>query len=91
MARNLKQYSKKYDEEDEALLQQADADVLQERQRLLDEWSSWYSSKEQYARDLQDFKKKMYGDKFAEKPFSMESVTVEMVMEVKEEPYQTSS
>ncbi len=29
IARNLKTYSKKYDEEDEALLMQADADVLQ--------------------------------------------------------------
>jgi translation initiation factor 3 subunit B len=44
--KNLKSYSKRYDEEDEALLQQADQDVLLERKQLLTDWEGWYESKQ---------------------------------------------
>mmetsp|Transcript_40368 Transcript_40368/g.89637 ORF Transcript_40368/g.89637 Transcript_40368/m.89637 type:complete len:721 (+) Transcript_40368:71-2233(+) len=85
--KNLKQYSKRYDEEDEALLMQADADVLQERQKLHDEWSRWVESKREFVALADGFRKKMYGDRWEEKEFTMQRATVEQVLESKEEPY----
>jgi translation initiation factor 3 subunit B len=48
IVKNLKQYSKRYDEEDEALLASADAELLAERSRLAAEWRDWLNSKKEY-------------------------------------------
>lgn len=40
--------SRRYDEEDEALLLQADADVLQERQKQQEEWDSAAAARQPY-------------------------------------------
>ena len=66
---------------------QADADVLQERQRMTDEWRHFLERRKDYIQLLHDFKASMYGERFAEKPFTIETVTVEQVVDVKEEPY----
>eukprot|EP00798_Chlamydomonas_sp_ICE-L_P008193 gene8193-1455_t len=87
IAKNLKQYSKRYDEEDEALLMQADADVLKERATAMQEWEAWKLSKQEAVAIIQGFRKQMFGAKAAEKDFKMECVVVEQVVEVKEEPY----
>ncbi|KAF5831983.1 eukaryotic initiation factor [Dunaliella salina] len=84
--KNLKQYSKRYDEEDEALLMQADADVLQERQRMADEWKAFCDKRAEYVALLDGFKRSMYGPRYEEKPFSIETVTVEQIIDQKEEP-----
>lgn len=87
IVKNLKAYSKKYDEEDEQLLLQADADVLQERQRMLDEWTSYTTRRAEYVQLVDGFRRTMYGERFAEGAFKMETTTVEQVVDIKEEPY----
>jgi translation initiation factor 3 subunit B len=91
VVRNLKAFSKRYDEEDEALLQQADADVLQERARLLDEWKAWVEASRPYVAERAAYRLKKYGPKEAEPEFTMQKVSVEHTISVAEEPYQTSS
>jgi len=49
----------RYDEEDEALLMQADADVLQDRQKLADEWQSFCQRRAEYVALLDGFKASM--------------------------------
>lgn len=66
---------------------QADADVLQERQRMADEWSAYVARRAEFTALLQGFRQQMYGDRFAEGEFKIETVTVEQVVENKEEPY----
>ena len=88
---NLKTYSKRYDEEDEALLQQADADVLQERARLADEWKAWAAAAAAYVQQREAFRLKMYGPKAAEGEYTMQKVTVEHTVDVKEEIYAAAS
>lgn len=90
IVKRLKEYSKRYEEEDEALLMQADADVVRERQRFVSEWNSYVASRKAAAEKAAQYKKQVYGDKYAEQPFTMESVTVEQVLDVKEEPYNTN-
>lgn len=85
--KKLKEYSKRYEEEDEALLMQADADVVRERQRATSEWHAYVASRKQYAEELAAFRKQMWGDKVLEQPFVMETKVEEQVLDVKEEPY----
>jgi len=87
IVKNLKTYSKKYDEEDEALLMQADADVLQERQKMMDEWNAWVARNEEYVEKMREFFKEKYGELAEEPEYTMETVTVEQVLDVREEPY----
>ena len=87
LAKSLRSYSKRYDEEDEQLLMQADADVLQERQRLADEWTAWQESRRELAARLAAFVKETCGAAADELPYVMEAVTVEQVLDVREEPY----
>lgn len=66
---------------------QADADVLQERQKALDDWKAYCDTRRNYAALQLDFKRELYGSRFAEKEFSIQKVMVEQVLDVKEEPY----
>lgn len=52
-------YLCRYDEEDEALLMQADADVLQDRQRMADDWKSFAEKRKEYVALLDGFKTSM--------------------------------
>uniref|UniRef100_A0A7R9YYS4 Eukaryotic translation initiation factor 3 subunit B n=1 Tax=Chlamydomonas euryale TaxID=1486919 RepID=A0A7R9YYS4_9CHLO len=85
--KNLKSYSKRYDEEDENLLRIDDDAVLAERKSLLDEWQQFKAKKKDYVAMLEDFRKQMYGSKWDEKESRLEKVSVEQVIESKEEPY----
>ncbi|KAJ9529622.1 hypothetical protein QJQ45_014394 [Haematococcus lacustris] len=77
---------RRYDEEDEALLLQADADVLQERQKSMDEWKAYMARRSEHIKLLDGFKREMYGPRYDEKPYTLETVTMEQVIETKEEP-----
>ena len=77
----------RYDEEDEALLQQADADVLSERRSAMDEWASFRASKQEFVALSQGFKAQMFGPRWAEKESLMVKQVVEQVVESKEELY----
>lgn len=87
IVKNLKTYSRRYEEEDEALILQADADVLTERQRMLDDWLAWLASKRGYIAQLEEFRRTMLGERYEEAEFTMESVTVEQTIDNKEEVY----
>lgn len=89
VAKNLKSYSKRYEEEDDRLIEQADADVLSERKAQLDEFQRFRESKREFVAMLEGFKKQMFGAKWDEKASKMEKVVVEQVVESKEEPYTT--
>ena len=43
----------RYEEEDEAILQQADADVLSERKSAMDEWQAFRDSKREFVALMQ--------------------------------------
>ena len=66
---------------------QADADVLEERKRLADEWAAWLASRAELAERIAAFTKEMCGAAAEEQPYTMETVTVEQVLDVREEPY----
>jgi translation initiation factor 3 subunit B len=87
LQRNLKAYSKRYDEEDEALLMQADADVLRERERLAAEWREWRESRESYAEAAAAFKREACGALADEPEYVVRAVAVEQILDVREEPY----
>lgn len=91
IARNLRAYGKRYEEEDEALLMQADADVLRERERLREEWASWAAARNDYRDAEKQHLVESYGaERAAEREFDMETVTVEQVLDVKEERYEVA-
>ncbi|KAF8067212.1 R1 [Scenedesmus sp. PABB004] len=75
--KNLKEYSRRYDEEDEALLLQADADVLQERAKQQEEWDASVAARAAYVQSLRAFYEATYGPRAAEKEFVMTTATVE--------------
>lgn len=63
--------------------------MLQERQRALDEWKAYAEDHRNYAALQLDFKRELYGPRFAEKEFTIQKVVAEQIIEVKEEPYNT--
>jgi len=88
IAKNLKQYSKRYDEEDEALLAAADSEFVQERERLIAEWRDWRAAKAAWVKEQQEGKKALLGGRWKEPTdeFIIEQVEVSAVVDVKEEP-----
>lgn len=68
---------------------QADADVLQERQKQQEEWDAAAAARAEYIDKIRAFYESTYGEKAREKEYVMETVTVEQVIDVKEEPYQS--
>eukprot|EP00877_Chromochloris_zofingiensis_P000044 jgi/Chrzof1/1003/Cz01g36140.t1 len=87
IVKNLKVYGKRYEEEDEAITMQADADVLQERQKMLDEWNAWLESRIEYVEQLKQFIREQYDTAADEEEYTMETVTVEQILDSREEPY----
>jgi len=85
--KNLKSYSKRYDEEDEALLMQADADVLQERKKMADEWRAYIESRAEYVQERAAFRKALCGALAEEPEFTVKTVSVEQILDVREEPF----
>lgn len=83
--KNLKSYTKRYEEEDETLVEQADADVLSERKTWMDEWIQFRDSKKEFVTKLEAFRKQMYGPKWDVKSSRMDKISVEQVLETKEE------
>ncbi len=61
----------------------------QERQKVTDEWNAWVEAKKAYAAKVAAYVREAYGlDEGREEPeYVMESVTVEQVLDVREEPY----
>lgn len=81
---------RRYDEEDEQLLLQADADVLQDRQKQQEEWEAAAAERAEYIAQARSFYESVYGDRAKEREFTMTTVTVEQVLDIREEPYNAS-
>ena len=86
--KNLKKYSKKYEEEDEAVLAAADAGFHAERERLLAEWRDWRATKEAWVEEQRRCEREMLGDRWRDptEEFIVEEVEVSAVVDLKEEP-----
>lgn len=82
---------RRYDEEDEQLLLQADADVLQERQKQQEDWDAAAAARADYVAAARSFYETMFGERAKEREFTMTTVTVEQVLDIKEEPYNTGN
>lgn len=86
IVKNLRKYSKRYEEEDEALLAQADTEFVGERERQLTEWRSWLASKQAYAQEREQFARAQLGERAAAHDrFTVKAVEVSVVLDVKEE------
>lgn len=83
--KNLKHYSKKYDEEDEALLNAADEEFLAARGKEMHEWQEWRASKDSWVAEQQEAKKKLLGDRWCDNDFRLEKVDVTVILDTKEE------
>ena len=86
VAKNLRHYSKKYDEEDEALLNAADEEFLAAREGVMREWRDWRAAREGWAAEQEAFRRAALGDRWREGDYRLEKVDVTVVLEVKEEP-----
>ena len=82
---------RRYDEEDEQLLLQADADVLQERQKQQEDWDAAAAARAEYVAQVRSFYESQFGDRAKEREYSMTTVTVEQVLDVREELYNTDN
>ena len=84
--RNLKKYARKYEEEDAALLHEADAEIVAERRAAMEAWRSWRASREEYARWLAGERVRVLGEERAkEKEFEIATVEVEEAVDSREE------
>lgn len=88
IAKGLKKYSKRYDEEDEAMLMQADTEFLAEREKLMADWRAWHESRKAWAEQQRQFFIKSMGDRYQpeESEYVVEEVEVTETVDVKEEP-----
>ncbi|KAK9836110.1 hypothetical protein WJX81_002073 [Elliptochloris bilobata] len=77
LIKRLKEFSKRYDEEDNALLDELDTGIMAERQRLMDEWEEWYKGKAEWLAWAAEGASKVLGARAAELPFTVEDVEVE--------------
>ena len=70
---------------------QADADVLQERQKQQDDWQAAVAARAEYCAKVRAFYEATYGEKAKEREFTMTTATVEQILDVREEPYNANA
>ena len=85
--KNLKKYSKRYDEEDEALLMEADQEVIDKRKALMNEWNEWMESKKRWLEEIEPVRKQIMGANYELGEYTVNLVEQEVVLDVKEEKY----
>jgi translation initiation factor 3 subunit B len=83
--KNLKQHSKRFEEEDAALLAEADTAIVAERQAVLAGWREWVAGSRAYAEELAAQRAAILGDRASEGAYRTEEVEVEEVVGVSEE------
>ena len=88
VAKNLKQYSKRYEEEDGALLAAADSEFLAERERIMNAWREWRAAKDSWVEGQNKGIAELFGARWKdpETEYHVEKVEVTAVVDVKEEP-----
>lgn len=85
--RNLKRYSKRYDEEDERLLLSADAEFLAEREREMNNWREWLESRKEWIeQERKDVEALLGPEKLARmNDYEVVKAEVSVVVDTKEE------
>jgi len=83
--KNLKQHAKKFEEEDAALLAEADTAIVAERRAVLDAWAAWVGGARAYGAEVAAARAAALGDKASEGEFRTVEVEVEEVVSVVEE------
>ena len=85
--KNLKKYSKRYDEEDEALVMEADQEVIDKRRALMSEWNEWHESKKRWLEEIEPVRRQIMGPLYDLGEYTVNLVEQEITLDVKEEPY----
>mmetsp|Transcript_39693 Transcript_39693/g.112613 ORF Transcript_39693/g.112613 Transcript_39693/m.112613 type:complete len:705 (-) Transcript_39693:127-2241(-) len=85
--KNLKKYSKRYDEEDEALLMEADQEVIDKRRALMEEWKEWKESKKRWLEEIEPVRKQILGSNYELGEYTVNLVEEEVILDVKEEKW----
>jgi translation initiation factor 3 subunit B len=82
ISKNLKKYSKRFEEEDEKLLAAVDSELVAEREKLLSEWNAWKESKKEWVEKTKEQEKALLVElgKWREEDFVIEEVMVEAVV-----------
>lgn len=83
--KNLKQHAKKFEEEDAALLAEADTAIVAERRAVLDAWAAWVASSRPYAAEVAAARAAVLGAGAGEGEYRTVEVEVEEVVSVVEE------
>lgn len=87
IAKNLKSYGKRYEEEDEALLAAVDSEAAAERRRIEEAWKEWQKSKERWVKEQIEGAKRLLGTRWKEPEteYRVEEVEVSAVIDIREE------
>ena len=81
---NLKRYAKAYDEEDAALLHEADAEIVAARRAAVEAWKAWAATRADFARRLAEGRVALLGDRADEGEYTTARVEVEETVSVEE-------
>lgn len=81
---NLKKYAKAYDEEDAALLHEADAEIVAARRAAIDAWKAWQASRAEWAARVAEGRKALLGARADEGEYTTAQVEVEETISVEE-------
>eukprot|EP01025_Chloroclados_australasicus_P046582 TRINITY_DN5137_c0_g2_i1.p2 TRINITY_DN5137_c0_g2~~TRINITY_DN5137_c0_g2_i1.p2 ORF type:complete len:174 (-),score=31.19 TRINITY_DN5137_c0_g2_i1:212-709(-) len=87
IVKNLKQYAKRFEEQDELLLAAADTELLQLRQKKRREWEAFLASKDGWLQQQTEYIESKVGYKLEEPAFKITEKEVQQVVDVKEEPF----
>jgi translation initiation factor 3 subunit B len=82
-----RRYSRRYEEEDEALLAQADTEFLAERAREVAAWRDWLGSKSAWVEEQAAGAIRLLGDRYkGDSEYTVKEVEVTVTLDTKEEP-----
>ena len=81
---NLKKYAKAYEEEDAALLHEADAEIVAERRAAMDAWTAWAATRAEWAAADAAARAALLGERALEPEHTTATVEVEEVVNVDE-------
>lgn len=87
ISKNLKKYSKSFEEEDEKLLAAVDSELLAEREKMLNEWNAWKESRQEWAKQQYEGIKQILGSKWVapEEEYIVQEVEVSAIVDVREQ------
>ncbi|GBG62798.1 hypothetical protein CBR_g32387 [Chara braunii] len=86
IAKNLKKYSKKYDEEDELITAEQNTTLKEERRAMIDQWTEWKTNWKRCNEDEKVLRLALRGDDSEdEEEFEQEEVEVEEIIDIQEE------